>query len=437
MEVWTYPSEAAENRIKAILGRGLDYGTGDYENVSRIVDDIRQNGDDALMEYTRKFDAPEMRISMLRVTEAEMAEAEKSVDAEFISALSRAASRIEAFHRRQLRKSWFAADREGVFLGQMVNAVDAAGIYVPGAKGGTTPLVSSVLMGAIPAAIAGVKRVVMVTPPTADGSVNAHLLAAARAAGVDEIYKVGSAWAIAALAYGTQTIAPVDVIVGPGNIFVTLAKKIVSGKVGIDMIAGPSEILVVADKTANPAYVAADMLSQAEHDPLSSAILITASPPLAEAAAGQIREQLAQLPRKDIAQQSLADYGAVFVVPDLASAMELANRIAPEHLEIQTADPFALLASVKNAGAVFLGGYTPEPVGDYAAGPNHVLPTGGTARFSSALSVECFLKQTSVVYYSETAFCREAADIIRLAESEGLDAHAGSVKKRLADLTRK
>ncbi len=437
MEVWTYPSEAAENRIRAILGRGLDYGTGDYENVSRIVDDIRQNGDAALIQYTRKFDAPEMRVSMLRVTEAEMAEAEKRVDAEFISALNRAAARIEAFHRRQLRKSWFAADREGVFLGQLVNAVDAAGIYVPGAKGGTTPLVSSVLMGAIPAAIAGVKRVVMVTPPTADGSVNAHLLAAARAAGVNEIYKTGSAWAIAALAYGTQTIDPVDVIVGPGNIFVTLAKKIVSGHVGIDMIAGPSEILVVADETANPAYVAADMLSQAEHDPLSSAILITSSPSLAEAAADQIREQLSQLPRKDIARQSLADYGAVFVVPDLGSAMELANRIAPEHLEIQTADPFALLASVKNAGAVFLGGYTPEPVGDYAAGPNHVLPTGGTARFSSALSVECFLKQTSVVYYSEGAFCREAADIIRLAEIEGLAAHAGSVEKRLADLTRK
>lgn len=437
MEIWTYPSESAENRIQTILGRGLDYGTGDYENVSRIVDDVRKSGDEALIEYTRKFDAPEMGVSMLRVTEAEVAEAEKSVDAEFISVLNRAASQIEAFHRRQLRKSWFAADRDGVFLGQLVNAVDAAGIYVPGAKGGTTPLVSSVLMGAIPAAIAGVNRVAMVTPPTAEGSVDPHLLAAARAAGVDEIYKTGSAWAIAALAYGTQTIAPVDVIVGPGNIFVTLAKKIVSGKVGIDMIAGPSEILVVADETANPAYVAADMLSQAEHDPLSSAILITSSATLAEAAVGQIREQLEKLPRKDIAQQSLADYGAVFVVSDLESAMELANRVAPEHLEIQTADPFSLLASVKNAGAVFLGGYTPEPVGDYMAGPNHVLPTGGTARFSSALSVECFLKQTSVVYYSQTAFCREAADIIRLAEIEGLDAHAGSVKNRLEGLTRK
>ncbi|MCF8095986.1 MAG: histidinol dehydrogenase [Desulfobacteraceae bacterium] len=415
-----------------MLGRGLDYATADYEKVSAMVDDVRARGDAALMEYTRRFDAPDMSPDLIRVTDAEIEVAEKNVNPEFLAALDRAASQIEAFHRRQVRNSWISTDRQGVVLGQIVNPVDAAGIYVPGAKGGTTPLVSSVLMGAIPAAIAGVSRIVMVTPPMADCSVNAHLLAAARAAGVNEIYKIGSAWAIAALAYGTETVSPVDVIAGPGNIYVTLAKKIVSGKVGIDMIAGPSEILVVADDAADPACIASDLLSQAEHDPLASALLIATSRPIAEKVCKAIDSQLSDLPRSDIVRRSLADYGAIFTVADLETAITLANRIAPEHLELQVEDPFAWLSSVKNAGAVFLGNYSPEPMGDYVAGPNHVLPTGGTARFSSALSVDCFIKQTSVVYYSKEAFAREAGDVIRMAEIEGLSAHSGSVRNRLS-----
>ncbi|MCF8110469.1 MAG: histidinol dehydrogenase [Desulfobacteraceae bacterium] len=431
MEILTYPSAGAEKRIGKILDRALDYAVSDYEKVSAIVEDVQTRGDDALIEYTRRFDAPEMRPDLIRATDEEIEKASSSVKSEFLTALNRAASQIEAFHRRQVRNSWISTDRQGVVLGQLVNPVDAAGIYVPGAKGGTTPLVSSVLMGAIPAAIAGVSRLVMVTPPMEDCSVNPHLLAAARAAGISEVYKVGGAWAIAALAYGTQIIPSVDVIAGPGNIYVALAKKIVSGKVGIDMIAGPSEILVIADETADPACIAADLLSQAEHDVLSSAVLISVSHALAEKVRKELESQLSNLTRREIAQSSLAEYGGVFTVPDMETALALANRIAPEHLELQVEDPFAWLSLVRNAGAVFLGGYSPEPVGDYVAGPNHVLPTGGTARFSSALSVDCFVKQTSVVYYSKEAFLNESADIIRLAETEGLSAHAESVKKRL------
>ncbi|MFW6052750.1 MAG: histidinol dehydrogenase [Desulfosalsimonas sp.] len=431
MEILTYPSAGAEERIGKILGRALDYAVSDYEKVSGIVEDVRTRGDGALIEYTRRFDAPEMRQELIRATESEIEGALKGVKPEFLAALDRAVLQIEAFHRRQTRNSWISTDRQGVVLGQLSNPVDAAGIYVPGAKGGTTPLVSSVLMGAIPAAIAGVSRLVMVTPPMEDCSVNVHLLAAARKAGVSEVYKVGGAWAIAALAYGTETVPSVDVIAGPGNIYVTLAKKIVSGRVGIDMIAGPSEILVIADETSDPACIAADLLSQAEHDAMSSAVLISVSNALAEKVLTELESQLAHLPRRQIAQQSLADYGGFFAVAGMETAMALANRIAPEHLELQIKDPFAWLSLVKNAGAVFLGGYSPEPVGDYVAGPNHVLPTGGTARFSSALSVDCFVKQTSVIYYSRDAFLKEAGDVIRLAETEGLSAHAESVKKRL------
>jgi histidinol dehydrogenase len=311
--------------------------------------------------------------------------------------------------------------------------VDAAGIYVPGGKSGSTPLVSSVLMGAIPARIAGVDRVVMVTPPTAEGEVSPHLLAAARMAGVDEIYKVGSAWAIGALAYGTETISKVDVIVGPGNIYVTLAKKIVSGTVGIDMIAGPSEILVIADKGAAPSFAAADLLSQAEHDPLASAILVTDSSRLARAVSREVENQLAALHRREIAEKSLADYGAAFVTRDMAEAVLLANRIAPEHLELLVRDPFDYVGGIRHAGAIFMGDYTPEPVGDYIAGPNHVLPTAGTARFASALSVDHFIKKTSLIHYNRQAFLHEADDIMRLADIEGLGAHARSVSVRLAD----
>jgi histidinol dehydrogenase len=313
----------------------------------------------------------------------------------------------------------------------MVNPVDAAGIYVPGGKGGETPLVSSVLMGVIPAKIAGVNHIAMVTPPTKNGSVNPHLLVAAKKIGVDAVYKVGSAWAIAALAYGTETIPKVDVIVGPGNIYVTIAKKIVSGTVGIDMIAGPSEILIIADDTAIPEFTAADLLSQAEHDALASAILVTDSMDTAKSVALAVNEQLKNLSRKEIAEQSLSSFGAIMVVSDLDVAIELSNQIAPEHLELQIRDPLTRAGQIRNAGAVFLGNYTPEPMGDYVAGPNHVLPTAGTARFSSALSVDTFVKKTSLIRYSRAAFEREAEDVIRLAEIEGLGAHANSVKIRL------
>jgi histidinol dehydrogenase len=360
-----------------------------------------------------------------------MAAAVKKSDRGFVRAMNRAVSQIEAFHRQQVQQSWIDTQRSGTMLGQLVNPVDAAGVYVPGARGGKTPLISTVLMTAIPAKIAGVKNLVMVTPSTRAGGVNPHLLAAAKKVGIKDIYKVGSAWAIAALAYGTKTIPKVDVIAGPGNIYVTLAKKIVSGTVGIDMIAGPSEVLVIADHSATPEYAAADLLSQAEHDVLSSAILVTDSGRTAKAVAAEIDKQLANLSRQDIARESLKRFGAVFVVDDLEAAFGLANRIAPEHLELQINEPFDYLGWIRNAGAVFLGHYTPEPLGDYMAGPNHVLPTAGTARFASALSVDHFIKKTSIIHYSKKAFKKEAADVMRLAELEGLDAHVRSIKMRL------
>jgi histidinol dehydrogenase len=393
---------------------------------------VRRRGDEALLAYTRRFDAPGMTREELGVGAREMAAAAAAADRPFVRALRRAAAQIESFHRRQLRTGFIMADRPGTVLGQIVRPVDRVGVYVPGGRGGKTPLVSSVLMGAIPARVAGVERVVMVTPPMADGRVDPHLLVAAKTAGVEEIYKVGSAWGIAALAFGTQTVPSVDVIVGPGNLYVTLAKKIVAGSVGIDIIAGPSEILVVADASADPEFVAADMLSQAEHDPLASALLVTPSAALAAAVRQALPRQADLLARSEIARESLRRFGALFVTRSLAAAIELANRIAPEHLELQVRDPFACLGAVRNAGAVFLGAYTPEAVGDYMAGPNHVLPTAGTARFASALSVDHFLKRTSILHYSADALHREGPDIVRLAEVEGLGAHARSVRLRLS-----
>jgi histidinol dehydrogenase len=431
MKIYTYPSEAADKKLAAVFDRGTTFRKKDQQAVARILEDVRKNGDRALAGYTRRFDAPDMTAEKLQVSEEEIRSASKAVDRSFTRALNRAAAQIEAFHRRQLPKSWITTDRPGTILGQMVHPVARAGVYVPGAKGGKTPLVSSVLMGAIPAGIAGVKEIVMVTPPMENGEVNAHLLAAARKVGVKKVFRVGSAWAIGAMAYGTETIPKVDVIVGPGNIFVTLAKKLVAGTVGIDMVAGPSEILIIADETARPEYVAADLLSQAEHDVLASAILITPSPVLAEATVQAVAEQLTALGRKEIAAESLKRFGAALTVADLPAAVKLANRIAPEHLELQVENPFDLLPEIRNAGAVFLGSHTPEPIGDYIAGPNHVLPTAGTARFSSALSVDHFIKKTSVLRYSPEAFRREAADAARLAEVEGLDAHVRSIRVRL------
>ena len=431
MKIYNYPSKSANARVASIVNRGLSFKKKDYQSVTRILEDVRQNGDKALIKYVNHFDSPDLSIDSIKVSREEIDAAAKKVDRPFIRSLNRAISQIKAFHTQQLSKSWINLDRPGAIVGQMVNPVDAAGVYVPGGKGGSTPLVSSVLMGVIPAKIAGVRHISMATPPTKDGTVNPHLLVAAQKVGVDAIYKIGSAWAIAAMAYGTETVKKTDVIVGPGNIYVTLAKKIVAGTVGIDMIAGPSEILVIADSAANPEFIAADLLSQAEHDPLASAMLITNSNETAKAVADAVEKQLKNLPRKEIAVESISNYGAIMVTSDLAGAIELSNQIAPEHLELHIKDPFEHIGQIRNAGAVFVGNYTPEPVGDYIAGPNHVLPTAGTARFASALSVDYFIKKTSLIYYSKEAFLLEAKDIIRLAEIEGLDAHANSVKIRL------
>ena len=432
MKIYTYPSAPAEKKIVSIVNRGIGVKKKDLLAVARMIEDVRKNKDRALIKYTNRFDSPELTIGSIRVAPKEFDDASKQVDRSFMTSLSRAVRQIEFFHRQQLSTSWINTKRPGTLLGQMINPVDAAGIYVPGGIGGKTPLVSSVIMGAVPAKVAGVNRVVMATPPMKNGAVNPHLLVAAKKVGIDAVYKVGSAWAIAALAYGTETIPKVDVIVGPGNIYVAIAKKIVAGTVGIDMIAGPSEILIIADHTATPDFIAADLLSQAEHDTLASSILVTDSADIAKAVAAAVKEQLKNLSRQEIARKSLSGFGAIMIVSDLGAAIELANQIAPEHLELQVKDPFSVIGQIRNAGAVFLGDYTPEPIGDYIAGPNHVLPTAGTARFSSALSVDAFIKKTSLIRYSKAAFGREAGDVIRLAEIEGLDAHANSVKIRLS-----
>ena len=431
MKIYNYPSKSAEKKVESIVNRGLNFNKKDVRDVTRILEDVKKNGDKALVKYANRFDSPGLTAKSLKVTRDEMDVASKNVTGSFVRVLKRAAGQIESFHGAQKSKSWMTTQRPGTLLGQLVNPVDAAGVYVPGGTGGKTPLVSSVLMGAIPAKIAGVKQISMVTPPMKNGRINPYLLAAAKVIGIDNVFKVGSAWAIAALAYGTETVPKVDVIVGPGNIYVTLAKKIVAGIVGIDMIAGPSEILIIADRTANPEFVAADLLSQTEHDIMASAILVTDSRETADAVVDAVKTQFETLIRKDTARESLAGFGAILVVADLDTALELANRIAPEHLELHVKEPFDYIGRIRNAGAVFIGDYTPEPVGDYFAGPNHVLPTAGTARFSSALSVDNFMKKTSLVRYSKEAFMREAKDIIRLAEIEGMDAHANAVKIRL------
>jgi histidinol dehydrogenase len=431
MQIYRYPSAAAERRLQTVLNRRRGFRKKDIAAVARIIEAVRREQDAAVVAYSRRFDAPGMTADKLQVGEAEMKAAGRRVEPAFKRALNRAARQIEDFHRKQRQRSWIQAERPGALLGQLVTPVDAAGVYVPGGKGGATPLVSSVLMGVIPAKIAGVPRVVMTTPPTAEGGVSPYLLAAARRAGVDSVFRVGSAWAIAALAYGTQTIPAVDMIVGPGNIYVTIAKKLVAGIVGIDMLAGPSEIMVVADRHVNPDWVAADLLSQAEHDVLAASILVTDAREVARAVTEAVARRCGTLPRCEIAASSLKRYGAALVVTDIAAALELVNRVAPEHLELLVREPLDHLGRLRHAGAVFLGPYTPEPVGDYMAGPNHVLPTAGTARFSSALSVEHFIKKTSIVRYSAARFRQEASDVIRLAEIEGLQAHADAVRVRL------
>jgi histidinol dehydrogenase len=400
------------------------------EMVAEIIANIRQHGDLALLDYNRRFDAPRLTLAQLRVSEAEMVAAAEQVDEQFRQALRAAVERIRSFHEREREQSWIVTREDGALTGRLVQPVAAAGLYVPGGQGGSTPLVSSVLMNGIPAGIAGVERRVMMTPPNGEGQVHPALLVAAREIGITEIYKAGSAWAIAALAYGTETIPRVDVIVGPGNQYVTEAKRQVAGRVRIDMIAGPSEVLIVADETARPEFIAADLLAQAEHDPQALAMLITTSVRLAEQVNVELESQLSSLDRQQIARAALQGRGVMLVAESMTEAIEAANRLAAEHLELQVAEPFAWLPKIRHAGAIFLGSHSPESVGDYLAGPNHVLPTMGTARFSSALGVETFIKKSSLISYSREALLADAVHIRTLATLEGLTAHARSVAIR-------
>ncbi len=424
-------SEEGRARLSALTQRKFELPDELEARVKGILSDVRNRGDQALVEYTRRFDAPEFEADALRVTGDEIEQAYELVDRDFLNSLRKAIGHIREFHSMQAPKSWFTTRENGVILGQKVSPVDAAGLYVPGGQAGQTPLVSSVLMNGIPAGIAGVKRLVLATPPGPDGKISPYLLAAAAEIQVREIYKMGSAWAIAALAYGTESVPPVDVIVGPGNIYVTMAKKLVSGLVGIDMVAGPSEILILSDASQNPAFIAADLLSQAEHDPMATSVLVTDSPELADKVCGELERQLGRLARSEIAEKSLEQNGLILVVEDMDEAAKVANQMGPEHLEVLTRDPWSMVPRLRHAGALFLGSYTPEPIGDYIAGPNHVLPTMGTARFSSALGVETFIKRTSIISYSGKAFSADAEDVIRLANIEGLGAHAGSVEARI------
>ncbi len=402
------------------------------EKVRAIIQRVRQSGDQALLDYTLEFDRVQLSRFDLKVTREEIEAAYRQVDQEFLAALRTAKENILAFHRRQKRETWLTFGGQGVLLGQRYLPLGAAGLYVPGGAGGQTPLVSSVLMNALPAVVAGVPRLVICTPPRPDRTINPFLLVAAAEAGVTEIYKVGGAQAIAALAYGTETIAPVDKIVGPGNLYVAMAKRLVYGVVGLDMLAGPSEILIIADESANPAFVAADLLSQAEHGPVdeAGAVLLTPSAALIEAVREELEKQLADLPRAGIARASLERSGGLILVRDLDEAVELANFAAPEHLELQVASPYEWLAKLKNAGAIFLGPYSPEPIGDYVAGTNHVLPTNGTARFASALSVDDFMKAISLIGYNQAGLKEYGAAAVTLARVEGLEAHARAVEKR-------
>ncbi len=403
-------------------------------SVRSILDSVISRGDEALLEYTKKFDCPDLD-KPLRLDAMEIAHGAASVSSDDISIISQAAANIRSFHEAQLEKSWFITQADGSILGQKVSAVDRAGLYVPGGQGGDTPLISSLLMNAIPAQVAGVGSLAVVTPPRKDGSISPYILAAAHLLDIDEIYRMGSAWAIGALAYGTSSISPVDVIVGPGNIYVTTAKRMVQGHVGIDMIAGPSEILIIADSSANPAWVAADMLSQAEHDHLASAVCITDTPTLAEAVLRELEAQCAALPRAELAKKSLENWGAVVVTPNMRVSVALSNKVAPEHLELCVRDPWNILPHIRHAGAIFMGSHSPEAVGDYFAGPNHVLPTMGTARFSSPLSVQTFCKRSSVVAASSSFVQANADSIARLARLEGLEAHARSIECRVKKIT--
>ncbi|AFZ44283.1 histidinol dehydrogenase [Halothece sp. PCC 7418] len=399
---------------------------GKEEAVQEIIQTVRKKGDQALLDYTAKFDQLTLTVDQLRVSGSELDAAYQQVSKELIDAIALARQQIEAFHRQRTPKSWVEFGNQTV-LGKRYTPVDRAGLYVPG---GRAAYPSTVLMNAVPAKVAGVERRVMVTPPGADGKITPAVLVAAQEAGIEEIYRIGGAHAIAALAYGTERIPEVDVITGPGNLYVTLAKKMVYGTVGIDSLAGPSEVLVIADQNANPVYVAADLLAQAEHDPMAAAILLTTEEKLAQQVQEEVQKQLADHPRRTLTEKSIANYGVVIIVNSLKEAAELSNIFAPEHLELEVEDPWEMLHLIRHAGAIFMGHSTPEAVGDYLAGPNHTLPTSGAARYASALGVETFMKHSSLIEYSQTALDHVSQAIQTLAEAEGLHSHSESVRLR-------
>ncbi len=430
MKILTLTGEVRKNILENLLKRSPN-AYGEYEGrVSAIVERVRREGDAAVFDYTKQFDHADISAETVRVTDEEIARAYEEVDPKLLAVIRKALVNIRDYHAKQRQFSWFDSEESGIILGQKVTPLARVGVYVPG---GTAVYPSSVLMNVLPAKVAGVPEIVMATPPGADGSVCSSTLVAAKEAGVDAIYKAGGAQAIAALAFGTESIPKVDKIVGPGNIYVALAKKAVFGYVSIDSIAGPSEILVLADRTANPRYVAADLLSQAEHDALASAILITTSRTLAEAVSAEVDRFTETLARREIILKSLENYGYILVADTMEEAVATANEIASEHLEIVTKNPFDLLPKIKNAGAIFLGEYSSEPLGDYFAGPNHVLPTNGTAKFFSPLGVDDFIKKSSIVSYSKEALAPVWKDIVQFAECEQLTAHANSIRVRFED----
>ncbi|MCD8398317.1 MAG: histidinol dehydrogenase [Lachnospiraceae bacterium] len=427
MRIVQLTEETRKDLLTQLLKRSPDSYQGYEERVAEIIRNVKENRDAAVFGYTKQFDGVEITAANVRVTKEEVDEAYAAVDPEFLGVLRRSLANIRSYHEKQRRYSWFDSTDNGTMLGQKVTPLGTVGVYVPG---GTAVLSSSVLMNIVPAKVAGVGRIIMTTPPGKDGKVPASSLVAACEAGADEVYKVGGAQAIAALAYGTESIPKVDKIVGPGNIYVALAKKAVYGSVGIDSIAGPSEILVLADETANAHYVAADLLSQAEHDRLASAILVTTSEALAQKVSDEIEEYLKVLSRADIIRQSLDNYGYILLADSMADAIDTANAIASEHLEIVTKNAFEVMMKIKNAGAIFIGEHSSEPLGDYYAGPNHILPTNGTAKFFSPLSVDDFVKKSSIIYYSREALEPVKDDIIAFANAEALTAHANSIRVR-------
>lgn len=427
MRIVRLTSDTKQNILNDLLKRSPN-NYGEYEGtVNEIIRNVREKGDEAVFGYTKQFDGVEITPENLVITKGEIREAYGMLEGSFVTAMKKSAENIRSFHEKQLRQSFFTTKSDGSILGQRITALNRAGVYVPGGKAAYP---SSVLMNVIPAKVAGVSEIIMTTPPGKNGRVNPGTLVAADLAGVDRIYKVGGAQAIAAMAFGTKSVPKVDKITGPGNIFVALAKKAVFGYVSIDSVAGPSEILVLADETANPRYAAADLLSQAEHDELASAILITDSMEFAKKVSAEVENFVKELSRREIIQKSLEHYGYILVADNMEEAVEAANDIASEHMEILTKDPFQTMTKVRNAGAIFLGEYSSEPLGDYFAGPNHILPTNGTAKFFSPLGVDDFIKKTSIISYSREALLRDHEDIERFAMGEGLTAHANSIAVR-------